>query len=147
MLRAIGICVGAMTVSVAEGSSEGMSFRRIPHEGNVAETLRSVLLDEHGARVGITGRKFRRLVNAPTIPEPEAVELAFDYVMDRYPGIDCIVSAGGESFLAYSMDCDGHVNSVHTGNKCTSGTGECFLLQIRRMDLSIKEAVKLAKTT
>jgi predicted CoA-substrate-specific enzyme activase len=33
---------------------------------------------------------------------------------------------------------------VETGNKCASGTGEFFLQQIRRMDISVDEAVKLA---
>ena len=144
MSQAVGICVGAMTVSIAKESNEGITSRRIPHEGNVAETLKLILSEKSGARVGITGRKFRRLINAPTIPEPEAVELAFGHVRERYPDIDCIVSAGGESFLAYCIDRKGHVRSVHTGNKCASGTGEFFLQQVRRMGLSLEEAVTLA---
>ena len=145
MSRCIGICLGAMTISVAEETREGIRFSRFPHEGNVSSSLKQTLQDRKGTSVGITGRKFRRLVNAPTLSESEAVELAFEQVCERYPDTDCIVSAGGESFIAYSLDRHGHISSVHTGNKCASGTGEFFLQQVRRMGLSPEKAVALAR--
>ena len=144
MSGAVGICVGAVTLSLAEGVDGHISFESVSHDGKVAEVLESLLKARPGVRVGITGQKYRKSVPYPTIAEPEAVELAFGHVRDRYPDIDTIVSVGGETFLAYSLDLSGRVRSVHTGNKCAAGTGEFFLQQVRRMGLTVEEAVKMA---
>lgn len=144
MSEAVGICVGAVTLSLAEGVDGRIAYKSVSHDGKVAEALQSVLRDRPGARVGITGQKYRKSVPYPTIAEPQAVELAFGHIRDRYPDIDTIVSAGGESFLAYSLDRSGRVRSVHTGNKCAAGTGEFFLQQVRRMGLTLEEAVEIA---
>ena len=71
-------------------------------------------------RITATGRKFRRLVNLTSIPEPEAVEYAYAFV--KPPGIDCpaVVSAGGETFKVYVLNQAGHITNVVTGNKCAS---------------------------
>ena len=58
---------------------------------------------------------------------------------------DCIVSAGGETFMAYELDARGMIVNVLTGNKCASGTGEFFLQQIKRMNLSVEEALAQAE--
>jgi len=144
MSQAVGICVGAVTLSLAEESGGRISFESVTHDGRVAEVLKGLLEARPGARVGITGQKYRKSVPYPTIGEPEAVELAFGYIRDRYPDIDTIISAGGESFMAYSLDSSGRVRSVHTGNKCAAGTGEFFLQQVRRMGLTVEEAVQMA---
>ncbi|UCF31883.1 MAG: CoA activase [bacterium] len=144
MSHAIGICLGATTISTAERSGETINFTRLHHEGRVGQALRTVLADRRNTRVGITGRKFRKLISVPTIAEPEAVELAYGFISERYPGIDSIVSAGGESFIVYSLDGQGSIRSVHTGNKCASGTGEFFLQQIQRMGLTVEDAVHMA---
>jgi len=146
MSRIVGICVGAVTLSLAEEVDGRIVFDRLAHDGQVAPVLESLLNDRPGARVGITGQKYRKTVPYPTIAEPKAVELAFGHVRDRYTDIDTIVSAGGESFLAYSLDRSGRVRSVHTGNKCAAGTGEFFLQQVRRMGLTAEEAVAMATT-
>jgi len=96
------------------------------------------------ATIGFTGRKFRKLITIPTVSEPETVELAYRHIQASYPGIDCIVSAGGETFLVYMLDSAGNIRGVHTGNKCASGTGEFFFQQIKRMELGIEEAVDRA---
>ena len=144
MSGAVGICVGAVTLSLAEGVDGRISFESIPHDGKVAQALESLLKARPGVRVGITGQKYRKSVPYPTIAEPAAVELAFGHVRDRYSDIDTIVSAGGETFLAYSLNASGRVRSVHTGNKCAAGTGEFFLQQVRRMGLTVDEAVRMA---
>jgi len=56
-----------------------------------------------------------------------------------------VVSAGGENFLVYILGKDGKIWAVRTGNKCASGTGEFFLQQIRRIGLSLEEAMYFAK--
>jgi predicted CoA-substrate-specific enzyme activase len=95
-----------------------------------------------------TGRKFRSLVNARSITEPESVEYALrllretgKYVSGK-PG--AVASLGSENFIVYALSDDGMICAVETGNKCASGTGEFFLQQLRRMNVSVKEAVELA---
>jgi len=144
MKNSIGICLGASTVSIAERNDGTLWFSRINHEGRVSEVLQNILRNKKSSIIGITGRKFRNLVSIPTVSEPEAVELAYQHLKTRYPEIDCIVSAGGETFMLYLLDKRGKVLSVQTGNKCASGTGEFFLQQIKRMELNIDEAVDLA---
>jgi predicted CoA-substrate-specific enzyme activase len=143
--NAIGICLGASTISIAGRSGEKIEFSHISHDGKVAQTLREVLDGNPTAKLGITGRKFRNLVSIPTVSEPETVELAYNSLKYSYPGIDCIISAGAETFIVYMLDGKGLIRSVQTGNKCASGTGEFFLQQIKRMGLSVADAIRLAE--
>lgn len=144
MNSAIGICLGASTIGVAVRTAGDIRFSRIPHDGKVAEVLDAVLAGQPSALVGITGRKFRKFLTVPTVSEPEAIELAFAFVKARYPETDCILSAGGETFIAYALERHGRIKAIHTGNKCASGTGEFFLQQITRMGLDIEDALNLA---
>jgi hypothetical protein len=136
----MGICLGATTISVAERAASGLRYHRLAHDGRVAVTLQQILKDQSPARLGITGRKFRHLVALPTVTEPEAVEMAYAHLRESWPGIEAIVSAGGETFLLYLLDTRGRICGVHSGNKCAAGTGEFFLQQIRRMELDIDQA-------
>lgn len=155
-MKSLGICLGASTVSMVQAAQENTSgierpiitgFSRHPHDGNPKKTLLSVLnnLDlKSFDRIAATGRKFRQFINLSSIPEPEAVEHAYGYVKPQ--GISCpaIVSAGGETFMIYVLDASGRISNVLTGNKCASGTGEFFLQQIRRMNVSLDEAAQWA---
>jgi len=160
-LRSLGICLGASTVSIVQleldrneqNNSTANSKPRIldfflyPHEGDPKQTLLNAfdrINPESFDRIAATGRKFRRFVNLSSISEPEAVEYAFPYV--RPLDVDCpaVVSAGGETFMVYAMNHSGSIANVITGNKCASGTGEFFLQQLRRMDVSLDEAAQWA---
>jgi predicted CoA-substrate-specific enzyme activase len=46
--------------------------------------------------------------------------------------------------MVYALDRSGRIANVITGNKCASGTGEFFLQQLRRMNVSLDEAAKWA---
>lgn len=151
--RVLGLCLGASTLSVVDVSVSGgrpqanLIFSE-PHEGNPTKRLRDLLksLDlsvYSGACV--TGRKFRHSLALPSISEPEAVELAIDFA-GLAGQFDLVLSVGGESFIAYVLGKDGRVSTVHTGNKCASGTGEFFLQQLRRMDLTIEQAMATARS-
>jgi len=140
----MGVCLGACSVTVARRDGDGLSLESVPHDGKVEEVLRRVLAEALPARVVITGRAFRNMVTVPTISEPEAVELAYASLRDSLPDIDCILSAGGETFIAYQLDRNGRIRAVQTGNKCASGTGEFFLQQIKRMGVSLEEAISAA---
>jgi predicted CoA-substrate-specific enzyme activase len=119
-------------------------FTRVQHGGDVAGVLRELTAGRLPARLGITGRKARRFFSVPTVSELEALELAYRSIRTAVPRADCIVSAGGEAFLAYSLDPGGRIKTVHAGNKCASGTGEFFLQQLKRMEIGLAEAVELA---
>jgi predicted CoA-substrate-specific enzyme activase len=151
-MKTLGICFGATTVQYAlvqgdPGCCAVVGSGRIVHEGDPAKTLHGLLdtLDLFEIdRIAITGRRFRSNVSLTQIAEPEAVEtaLAEDFRGKTFP--DCVVSLGGETQLVYKVGETGGIVSVHSGNKCASGTGEFFLQQIRRMDLKLDEAVELA---
>jgi len=153
-VRYIGVCLGASTVKVVEVSRDGGETKEASalvkaHEGNpkgvLLKSLRGMGISP-GDRLVVTGRKFRNFVNLPTITEPEATERAFQFVAGPRERYDAIVSAGGETFIVYTLDDSGKIMSVHSGNKCASGTGEFFLQQIRRMNLSVEEAVRVGMT-
>lgn len=150
--KSLGICVGASTIKVVEivkdnsGVVSGKSFVR-NHESNPRSALRDILaifdISEYDY-VCMTGRKFKGLVNIPTITEPEATELAIKYLGEgtKY---DAVASLGAENFLVYVLNENNEISTVETGNKCASGTGEFFLQQIRRMNVDVDEATRLAK--
>ncbi len=63
------------------------------------------------------------------------------------PKCRAIVSLGGETLMVYVLDDQGRIKDIHTGNKCASGTGEFFLQQLRRMDVSLEAAARWAVDT
>lgn len=152
-MRTAGICVGASTITVAEirndkGIIEIENTRAIPHEGNPRKILTELFsggFAEIPDRVAVTGRKLRHMVNATGIPEPEAVEAAYRWWSET-SGLKAgmLVSAGGETLMAYRLDGKGRIIEVRSGNKCASGTGEFFLQQLKRMDLTVDEAMRIA---
>ncbi len=160
-IKSLGLCLGASTISAVEvetvhqaesatpntfANPQITGFLTLPHEGNPRQTLLSVFekLGSSFDRICSTGRRFHKLLNLSTISEPEAVEYAYRYV--KPPEIECpaIVSAGGESFMVYVLNRAGRISNVLTGNKCASGTGEFFLQQLRRMNVSVEEAASFA---
>jgi predicted CoA-substrate-specific enzyme activase len=152
----LGICLGATTVSMVEVQKDDKQNVKIgnvfvkEHDGDPRGLLDQYLnaSELQGKYMAVTGRKFRQLINVPSITEPEAAEIAYKYVnRDRESQYDAIVSAGGETFMVYEMDKKGKISRVSSGNKCASGTGEFFLQQIRRMNVDIDEAINLSKTS
>jgi len=151
MIKAsVGICIGASSISIVQAQQSAESIRitdvrTISHEGNPRKILEDYFADEDlkGKSVIVTGRKFRNLINAASISEPEAIEEALSYLKlnGKY---SAIASLGGENFIVYCMNNSGGIDNVLSGNKCASGTGEFFLQQIRRMNLNLEEALRLA---
>ncbi|MFC1811717.1 acyl-CoA dehydratase activase [Thermodesulfobacteriota bacterium] len=162
-IRSLGLCLGASTVSIVQieqelGSVDGnpTPSKKTPrvadyslhvHEGDPKKTLLSAIerLDmDSFDRIVATGRKFRNYVNLSSISEPEAVEYAYQFVKPPDVSIPAVISAGGETFMVYVLDRFGQISNVVTGNKCASGTGEFFLQQLRRMDVTLEEAAQWA---
>src|SRR3990172_12976287 len=150
-MKSLGICVGASTLSVVEaqkdhsGRIETKLVATSPHNGNPREAILKALADiylDTDTKIAVTGRRLRQSVELSDITEPEAVETALYHLNGRGNGIDAIVSAGGENFLVYVLGKDGKICAVKTGNKCASGTGEFFVQQLRRIGLSLEDAVQ-----
>ncbi len=154
----LGICLGASTISVVqvEACSNGnrqihaakgngtrvVDFSVHYHGGDPKQTMMSVVKDldlDAFDKIAVTGRKFHKFVNLSAISEPEAVEYAFNFVKPEDVSCPAVVSAGGETFMTYVLDSTGKISNVLTGNKCASGTGEFFLQQLRRMDISLED--------
>jgi CoA-substrate-specific enzyme activase, putative len=151
-MKTIGICFGATTIQAIKLQCDPQfksveKMLRIPHEGNPRSAFIKLLDDIDTfdvERIAVTGRSFRGSVALTGLPEPQAIECALkeEYAGRAMP--DIVISAGGETQLVYKIGKDGGIVSVHSGNKCASGTGEFFLQQVRRMGLSLTEAVEMA---
>ena len=158
----LGLCLGASTISAAlvtrdttvSASQSRVNTRLVrqgvyPHEGDPKQTLLKVLSDFNPStcdRLAITGRRLREGINLSSISEPEAVGYAYRYVKPSDIDPPAIVSAGGETFMVYALDPSGDISNVITGNKCASGTGEFFLQQLRRMNVSLEDASQWSET-
>lgn len=169
--RTFGICLGASTLSMVQLDPENapskaqaiLNSHSIRHEGDPKAALRRLLTPYHLTpedSVAVTGRKFRHLLTLSSLSEPEAVELAYAHTCATQhtggkitptsranPRCRAIVSLGGETLMVYVLDDQGRIKDIHTGNKCASGTGEFFLQQLRRMDVSLEEAARWAVDT
>ncbi len=151
-MESLGMCLGASTLSWVrlhkdERGIEVVETSNITHEGNPRKTLLEALAGIPGIAtipLAVTGRKFINFIDLTTISEPEAVERAFVHILPENDRYRVVVSAGGETFLVYHMDEDGQIQGIQTGNKCASGTGEFFLQQIGRMNLTLEDVARLA---
>ncbi len=156
--RALGLCLGASTISLVQleretGADDAMTDNpnhniRITehglhaHGGNPKQVLQRVLDQvemERFESIAITGRKFQKFVNLSAVSEPEAVEYAYAFTKPADGQCPAVVSAGGETFMVYVLSQEGKIANVLTGNKCASGTGEFFLQQLRRMNITLDD--------
>ena len=156
MIRtSVGICLGASNIKLVELTDDGGEIRVTRrlirnHESNPREVFRALVgeLELDRVRFGVlTGRKFRDIVRATSITEPEAIEHGLRLTRLLHPDtptLRALVSLGAESFIAYRLSREGTVSTIETGNKCASGTGEFFRQQIRRMDIDTEQAIHLA---
>jgi predicted CoA-substrate-specific enzyme activase len=150
-MESLGLCLGASTLGIVHLRREGgetkvLSSATITHEGNPRKILLETLENVPSSReipIAITGRKFTSFIKLSTISEPEALERAVAHVLKDDNRYKVVVSAGGETFLVYHLDDDGKIQAIQTGNKCASGTGEFFLQQIGRMNLTLDDVAEL----
>lgn len=151
-MNTLGICLGASTIGLVAlrpgpQGPEILWSRARSHEGNPRRGLREMLSEVDGLegyRIAATGRKFRHYLAIDTISEPEAIEIATRWSLPADHPYRVVVSAGGETFIVYHLDDAGRIQGIHTGNKCASGTGEFFLQQLGRMELTVEEVGQMA---
>ncbi|MCK4641440.1 MAG: activase [Candidatus Marinimicrobia bacterium] len=152
-MHALGLCTGASTITLVDAEKNGRAIEinaihSYAHEGNPKQVVKDLLRKFDLKKVNsivVTGRGFKEFLNLTNISEPLAVECALKHINNDGKHYNAIISAGGETFIVYKLDDSGKIGKVFTGNKCASGTGEFFLQQIRRMDVSLEEAIKYAQ--
>jgi predicted CoA-substrate-specific enzyme activase len=150
--RALGICLGASTVSFVKLSLDNDNniqveeTRSVVYEGNPKSVFLLHLdkYSEPGMPIVVTGRKFRKIVQLTSISEPEATEYALKIYSNHGMKFSAIASLGAETFVVYTLDEDGKIRKLISKNQCASGTGDFFLQQIGRMNLTVNEAVSLS---
>ncbi|MCP4745986.1 MAG: activase [Desulfobacteraceae bacterium] len=161
LITSVGLCLGASTVSVVRLSQEIknprdnktiskkkpliVDHKEFLHDGDPKQTLLKALESIQWNRqdkIAATGRKFSKLLNLSSITEPQAVEYAFAHARPDDTHCPAVICAGGETFMVYVLDKAGKISNVLTGNKCASGTGEFFLQQLRRLDVSLAQAAQ-----
>lgn len=154
-MRAGGLCIGASNISFVELAEEDhkivvLKSRSLAHEGNPREVISRLLAGGLFAEVdylGVTGRKYRNIINAAIVSEPEAMEEGYRFLDGEGYHADAIISVGGETFMVYTLGADGRINRMITGNKCASGTGDFFLQQLKRLGLSLESALEAGAAT
>jgi len=157
-ISSIGICVGASTIKAVElidnnGLIEIGKTLSLHHESNPQTTFIKLTEQfplETCSYGMLTGRKFRDISSIPSITEAECIEYALQYLSSKKlisNDYSAIVSLGAENFIAFLLNKDGAIATVETGNKCASGTGEFFLQQIRRMNISVEQAIAEAQNS
>lgn len=152
LMKSLGLCIGASNIGFTllekhNNKINVVEAKSIAHGGNPKNTIKSLINNDILRSVDkfvVTGKKLRTMLNASSISEPEAIEHAYEFIATANDKSNIIVSAGGENFIVYQLNSRGKIIDVYTGNKCASGTGEFFLQQIKRMDLSIEEAIEKA---
>lgn len=148
-MKILGICSGATAISMVILEKNGDKLEIVDkkykiHDGDakksIIELLSSIDLTSIES-AAFTGRRIRNFVNLSTLTEPEAVEYAIDFTLKDKGKYNALVSAGGETIIVYELDKNNKISHVYSGNKCASGTGEFFIQQLRRMNLSIEEVI------
>lgn len=137
-----------MVTCLNSGMIQIVSSDSFAHEGNPRRIIERRICDyyKEGFSVVVTGRKFRKLIKAESISEPEAVEETLKFAGLKDENF-VLVSLGGENFVAYKVKAGGSIESVIAGNKCASGTGEFFLQQIGRMGIPLNEIEQIETTS
>jgi predicted CoA-substrate-specific enzyme activase len=134
----IGANVGSVSVNLVYIDDEGniATFKR-PHLGNPKQVL-NVLLEE---KIGKKDNYYGVSGSFGDISEIVAVERGISSFDEKF---DVILSLGGEAIVLYVLDEDGHIANVLSHDKCAAGSGEFFIQQIDRLNLTLQEAIQLA---
>ncbi|MDR3666537.1 MAG: acyl-CoA dehydratase activase, partial [Ignavibacteriaceae bacterium] len=160
MKYSVGICIGASTISFVKLSKENSGRVNVdktltlPHNGSPKSLFIDSFKEFNPEKYpsALTGRKFRKIINLTSIPEPEATELSFGLLQAKYNSnghdlrnVSAIASLGAETFMVYTLDDEKKISNLIARNQCASGTGEFFLQQIKRMDIDLDEVLSLSR--
>ena len=160
MKYSIGICIGASTISFVKLHRDKTGIVNIdkvltmPHNGSpktlFLDSFKTFNSEKYPS--ALTGRKFRNIISLTSISEPEATELAFNFLQNKYKSnghdfrnVSAIASLGAETFMVYTLDEEKKISNLIAKNQCASGTGEFFLQQIKRMDIGLDEVLSISR--
>jgi predicted CoA-substrate-specific enzyme activase len=139
-MQSLGINIGSSSVKIVMMDGSRIVWQEtVPHEGDFGITAKGILSRrgvQPGIRTLVTGTEARHLFNVHGLLEALCIEAAVNAVA---PGIDAMVSMGGEDLVVYTFDTDGKITGNFSGSKCASGTGEFFKQQLARMDMRLDQ--------
>ena len=135
----VGINIGSVSVNVviSDGYGELESIKE-PHLGNPQKALADIL-DKN-----VTAEESFYEVSGnfgESVSDNTAIESGLLSSQEKY---DLVLSLGGESFTLYILDDQNHIINILSQNKCAAGSGEFFIQQIERLNLSLEDAIELA---
>ncbi|MDZ7372941.1 MAG: acyl-CoA dehydratase activase [candidate division KSB1 bacterium] len=144
----VGLDVGSAFVHVAILDPHGKLHhtRSVPHQGNIAHTVRSVLREWKGkiAGLGVNLRGERSLGFAPGVDDQTAVVQGLRHLGWKTPAI---LHIGAERFYLIRIDERGHYLGAVSNTGCASGTGSFLDQQASRLELEgAQELAQLALT-
>lgn len=139
--RYIGVNIGAVSVNMAWIEDNGSIYtEKKPHQGNPQHILNDII-DSKNLNNPNSTSYFEVSGNFGDISEIKAIEKGISEIETP---IDAVLSLGGEAFVFYVLNSQGHVVNILSQDKCAAGSGEFFLQQIERLDLNLEEAIEIA---
>jgi activator of 2-hydroxyglutaryl-CoA dehydratase len=147
-MKAGGLCVGASNISFVELIQKDNKIRvvkseSLAHEGNPREAISRLLeggLFGDADYLGVTGRKYRNIIHAAIVSEPEAMEEGYRFLKDEGYNADAIISVGGETFMVYTLD-DGPDQPGDDGEQMRLRHGGIFSAAAEKAGLGLEEAL------
>ncbi|MFX0092207.1 MAG: hypothetical protein ACFFBD_10635, partial [Candidatus Hodarchaeota archaeon] len=138
-MRFVGINIGSISLKIFEFSEEGhlitSSSKIINHQGHPVKILDDLKTSRNeNDFFGVSG-------HLGHISETQAIERA---LLEQDEHFDAIFSLGGEAFTVYLLR-NNRVFDILAHNRCAAGSGEFLVQQIGRLNLSLSEAILIAK--
>ncbi|WP_457559765.1 acyl-CoA dehydratase activase [Candidatus Harpocratesius sp.] len=138
----VGINIGAVSVNVVWKEENGTFVsKKQGHFGNPQMILNDILISNQLLNNNSTSY-FEVSGTFGEISEIKAIERGIQQINQQ---LDAVLSLGGEAFVLYLLDKQGHIINILSQDKCAAGSGEFFLQQIERLNLSLEEAIDLAE--
>ena len=135
----VGVNIGSVSVNVVSIDNNGKKqILKKPHLGKPQETLNKIISEE----IKCSSCYYDVSGSFGEISEIVAIEKGIKSYDEHF---DIVVSLGGESFVLYVLDKEGFIINVLSHDKCAAGSGEFFIQQIDRLDVTLSEAIELAK--
>ncbi|MCK5409534.1 MAG: activase, partial [Candidatus Heimdallarchaeota archaeon] len=134
----VGVNIGSVSVNFVNIDDENnINTIKRPHLGKPSEVLDEILAENKSLKECF----YRVSGSFGDVSEVVAVERGVSSFDDKF---DVVISLGGEAFVLYVLDEEGYIVNVLSHDKCAAGSGEFFIQQIDRLNISLPEAMSLA---
>ncbi|MBY9001738.1 MAG: hypothetical protein KGD64_12545, partial [Candidatus Heimdallarchaeota archaeon] len=133
-----GVNIGSVSVNFVNIDDENnINIIKRPHLGNPSEVLDEILAENKSLKECF----YKVSGSFGDVSEVVAVERGISSFDEKF---SVVLSLGGEAFVLYILDVDGHIVNVLSHDKCAAGSGEFFIQQIDRLNITLPEAIILA---